>query len=70
MKQDLDEQVDRLLHDAEHADSGAMMADMMRDSKSVIRFVAKRKRLIAKALKLDPERKADAWSQTRLAIPP
>ena len=61
--------IDRLLHDAEQADSGATMARMMRDATAESRLVAKRDRLIRMALATDPQRTADAWEETTLVIP-
>ena len=69
--------VNRLLHDAEHADSGASFAALMyrRDPlnkdhlEAMEALQAKRDRLIAEALALDPDRTDDAWEETTLEIP-
>jgi hypothetical protein len=66
--------IDRLLHDAENADSGASFALMMAESdpsnpthKRMHRELsAKRDQLLGKALALDPDRSAPAWSETTL----
>lgn len=55
--------VDRLLHDAEHADSGARMAGMMCDYPAKKKYEAKRRRLIAEAHALDPQHRCDAWEE-------
>lgn len=71
------QQVDRLLHDAEHADSGAAFARHMagmqphnrQHRQAAEELAAKRDRLLAEALALDPERTAPAWEETTLTIP-
>ncbi len=64
---DVNERVDRLLHDAEHKDGGAMMARMMKDITAAKEFVVERNRLIAEAIRIDPERAAPAWQETSLS---
>lgn len=59
-------EVNRLLHDAEHADSGVMMANMMKDTKSASELKAKARRLWEEAHALDPTHTDDAWQETRL----
>lgn len=54
--------IDRLLHDAEHADSGAMMAGMMRDFAAEQRYRAEQRRLLDEANRLDPKHTAPAWN--------
>lgn len=63
------EDIDRLLHDAEHADSGARMAGVMRDTEAALRLTRKRDDLIAHAHSLDPHHVEDAWRDTSLPIP-
>lgn len=60
---EMHEKVDRLLHDAEHADSGAMMAGVMKDDAAFSRLHAKKVSLLAEANALDPEHTAPAWSE-------
>jgi hypothetical protein len=67
---DRDRKVDRLLHDAEHADSGAMMAGVMRDHGAQRRFIAKRDNLVAEARALDPKRESPSWVECRLTSDP
>jgi hypothetical protein len=59
-----DEKVDALLHDAEHAHGGAQFADMVRDTANAKALRAKRDRLYAKALKLDPKQEAPCWDES------
>ena len=59
---DRDEKIDRLLHDAEHAESGAQMADMMRDRPNALLLYEKARKLRADALALDPKKEAPAWT--------
>lgn len=54
--------VDRLLHDAEHAKSGAMMAEMMRDGEAAQRLRAKHAALLNEAHSIDPKETASAWA--------
>ena len=56
-----DATVDQLLHDAEHASSGIMMAQMMGDTAYVAQAREKRAMLIRDALALDPQMADDAW---------
>ena len=63
MGSERDEKIDRLLHDAEHADSGAMMAGVMQDHEAKRRLIAKAANLRAQALALDPERTAPSWEE-------
>lgn len=63
---DIHKQVDQLLHDAERAGSGAEMANMLGDNAAWGRLIKKRKRLIAEAVALDPERTAPAWKESGL----
>lgn len=65
---DVNERVDRLLHDAEHKDSGAVMARMMKDLAATDRFLTDRDLLVAEALCIDPERAAPAWRETNLRV--
>lgn len=58
---DLFEEVDRLLHDAEHADGGARMARAMGDWPNADLLAAKAKTLRAGAETLDPAHTAPAW---------
>lgn len=53
--------VDRLLHDAEQADGGLYMANVMGDRDSARRLTEKRDKCIADALALDPTMKDEAW---------
>jgi hypothetical protein len=65
--------IDRLLHDAEHKDSGAKFARSLpgdRPLEAAERMERDRDQLIAKALALDPDRKAEAWGETDLKISP
>lgn len=57
--------LDRLLHDAEDADSGLSMAHVMRDTDAVRRFTEQRASLLRMALALDPEQTADEWDDLR-----
>lgn len=65
---DRDGKVDRLLHDAEHAKSGARFARMLigriasaaDDAKDLDEKVA---RLVAEANRLDPDHAAPAWKE-------
>jgi hypothetical protein len=66
MSRERDEKVDRLLHDAEHAESGARMARIMRDYGMQVEYEKKRDGLIAEAQALDPNREADAWQEATL----
>lgn len=63
MSDTIEAQVDQLLHDAEHAHGGAQFAEMVRDPANAKALRAKRDRLYAKALKLDPEQKAACWDE-------
>jgi hypothetical protein len=54
--------VDRLLHDAEHAKSGAVMAGMMGDAEAVTRLRAKHAALLNEAHAIDPKETASAWA--------
>lgn len=64
MTETKNQQVDRLLHDAEHAHGGAQMADMMRDATSARELREKRDRLLAEALALDPCPQGDPECET------
>lgn len=48
-----DDKINQLLHDAEHADSGRMMARMMGDTAAEKELRGKHDRLIAEAQQLD-----------------
>lgn len=68
MSDELDEQVNRLLHDAEHALGGADFARMMvgriaSAAQDATSLDAKASALIAKALVLDPARACPAWQE-------
>ena len=45
----VNQEIDRMLHDAQHAESGANMAAMMHNKPKAVEFIAKRDRLIAEA---------------------
>lgn len=60
--------VDQLLHDAEHADSGAHMARMMGDTAYVQEALQKRDRLVREAVALDPTMQDEAWEEVDPAI--
>lgn len=62
------ERVDRCLHEAEHAQSGAQMAEQMRDEYHARQLRNKRDNLIREALEVDPKRTAPAWEETWLEI--
>lgn len=69
MTDSLERRIDRLLHDAEHKDSGAKFARSLRGyqhEEAAERMERQRDELIAEALRLDPERKAEAWQETSL----
>lgn len=53
--------VDRLLHDAEHADSGYAIAKMMKDKPAMEKFREKYEMLLAEANAVDPQQDAPAW---------
>lgn len=55
--------LDQLLHDAEHADSGARMAAMMRDTAAFEEFQNKRNALLARALEMDPSMESGEWEE-------
>ena len=61
----MSEPVEELLHDAERADSGADFAITCGDAKSHKELVAKRDALLREAMRLDPDRTADAWGEVR-----
>lgn len=63
---DVNERVDRLLHDAEHKDAGAMMARMMKDLAAVDEFLTARDLLVAEAHIVDPTHAAPAWQETTI----
>lgn len=58
--------VNRLLHDAEHAMSGRIMANMMKDKPAATAFLTKARRLYDEASRLDPHHVDDAWNETTL----
>ena len=60
---ELEEVIDRLLHDAEHAHSGAMLARRMRDPEAAKRLFEKSRRCRAQAAILDPDKAAPAWKE-------
>ena len=65
--------IDRLLHDAESKDSGARFARSlpgMGHLEAAERMERDRDALLAKALEIDPDRKAEAWSETSLKTAP
>lgn len=65
---DRDDAVDRLLHDAEHADGGAEFArNFVNDDAAARRLRLKRDRLIVEAHGRDPEHAAPAWAETSLS---
>jgi hypothetical protein len=69
---EIEVRVDRLLHDAEHKDSGAKFARSLRGIMHVEaaeRLERDRDELIAEAIKLDPDRTCDAWEWTDLKLP-
>lgn len=70
MTASLDARVDRLLHDAERKDAGARLARQMRDFDGAEHLEKERDQLVAKALEIDPDRTADAWSETTLKTSP
>lgn len=57
-----DDAVDRLLHDAERAEGGAMFARMMADESNARLLDEKAQRLRAEAEALDPNKEAPAWT--------
>lgn len=66
---DLNERVDRLLHDAEHAKAGATFAAMMHDDYNARQLANKSQNLLNEALALDPQHTAPAWSETDMEVP-
>jgi hypothetical protein len=66
---DRDAKVDQLLHDAERADGGMQPAQQVGDLNAVSDLKAKRDRLLAEAVALDPKRDAPAWAETTLIVP-
>lgn len=62
-EQEMHAKVDQLLHDAEHAKSGEMMARMMNDREAANRLYAKRTHLLNEAQNIDPKKTAPAWSE-------
>jgi hypothetical protein len=61
-----DDEVDRLLHDAERASDGAAFALRLRDIVNARSLAKKAQRLYAQAVALDPDQLAPAWKETRL----
>lgn len=66
--QERNAKVDRLLHDAEHAKSGAMMARMMVGriegaAEDAERMMAKYHALLNEAQSIDPRNEAPAWEE-------
>lgn len=66
--QERNAKVDRLLHDAEHAKSGAMMARMMvgridNAAQDARDLMTKYHHLLNEAQSIDPTREAPAWSE-------
>ena len=55
--------IDRLLHDAERAHTGAGFAAQMMDQPAALRLIGKRDTFIAAAKELDPQRSAPGWAQ-------
>lgn len=63
---ELERQVDRLLHDAEHKHYGAAFARTLRRVEHIEaakRMERDRDKLIAQAIELDPDRTCDAWQE-------
>lgn len=60
---DRDQIVDRLLHDAEHAESGRQFAARIGHVEPAKDLTEKRDRLLAKAQELDPAHEAPAWKE-------
>lgn len=56
-----DEQVNRLLHDAQHASSGSSFAHLTGHWQMATELAEKAARLRREAEALDPNRKAPAW---------
>lgn len=61
---DIDDKLNELLHDAEHAEAGEVMARVMKDAAAVSRFRSKATRLVDKARKLDPQFNSRHWQET------
>ena len=62
-KDERDEQVDRLLHDAVRARDGAAFAMRMRDADAARRLTKKAHRMFAEADALDPTKEAPGWAE-------
>lgn len=58
------QKIDRLLHDAEHAEAGETFARMIGHVFEAQTLRSKADHLIAMANTLDPEHTAPAWSET------
>jgi hypothetical protein len=67
--QEVCDAVDRLLHDAEHADAGSAFASRIGHTGPAREMREKRDKLIDDAISLDPQQTAPAWQETRLMIP-
>lgn len=61
--EELHEKIDRLLHDADHTESGAMMARVMRDRGAELSCIEKAAALLGEANRLDPQHTAPAWEE-------
>lgn len=61
-------EIDRLLHDAEHAKAGADFAKMMGHLFEMNTLASKCAHLTAMANTLDPEHTAPAWEETTLDV--
>jgi len=66
----IDDQINQLLHDAEHADAGAAFATSLRDHESAARMLAKAQSLWDEAMKLDPKRSSHRWNEGSLRTRP
>ena len=55
-----------LLHDAEHKDSGVIMALRMGDRDAAAALTSERDELIARALTIDLKQSHEAWAETNL----
>jgi hypothetical protein len=62
VRSEIEERVDRLLHDAEHKESGAVFCEtLVREPDRAREFRAERDALIAEAERLDPGHTTRAW---------
>jgi hypothetical protein len=69
MDETTEQEIDRLLHDAEHADAGSEFAARIGHTEPARELREKRDKLIDAAISLDPQQTARAWKETRLVIP-